>query len=197
LRVRHSIRNARSPSSIATTTVTRDGKRGSKASPPMRIRRPSRRGAVMSPVPRSTGATCRGHPRPPPPRGAEVSSSRRPREVGHDKTVSSSSRPAAPLPEWAYGRPAPVRRPTEQALPSRRDLHPVRSIPRGGRRSDRCPSASSMTARTARTPTPCIGVEVRKGPRCPAARVPGHQQRAWREPVPVQSIATDGARRGW
>jgi hypothetical protein len=31
-----------------------------------------------------------------PPRGAEVSSSRRPREVGHDKTVGSISRPAAP-----------------------------------------------------------------------------------------------------
>jgi hypothetical protein len=31
-----------------------------------------------------------------PPHGAEVSSSRRPRETGHDKTVGSSSRPAAP-----------------------------------------------------------------------------------------------------
>jgi hypothetical protein len=31
-----------------------------------------------------------------PPRGAEVSSSRRPREAGHDRTVGSSSRPAAP-----------------------------------------------------------------------------------------------------
>jgi hypothetical protein len=31
-----------------------------------------------------------------PPRGAEVSSLRRPREAGHDKTVGSSSRPAAP-----------------------------------------------------------------------------------------------------
>jgi hypothetical protein len=42
-----------------------------------------------------------------------------------------------------------------------------------------------------------IGVKVWKGPRRPAARVPGRQQRAWREPVPAQSIATDGARRGW
>jgi hypothetical protein len=42
-----------------------------------------------------------------------------------------------------------------------------------------------------------VGVEVRKGPQRPAARVPGRQQRAWREPVPAQSIATDGARRGW
>jgi hypothetical protein len=31
-----------------------------------------------------------------PPRGAEVSSSRRPREAGHNKTVGSSSRPTAP-----------------------------------------------------------------------------------------------------
>jgi hypothetical protein len=31
-----------------------------------------------------------------PPRGAEVSSSRRSRETGHDKTVGSTSRPAAP-----------------------------------------------------------------------------------------------------
>jgi hypothetical protein len=42
-----------------------------------------------------------------------------------------------------------------------------------------------------------VGVEVRKGPRHLAARVLGRQQRAWREPVPVQSIPTDGAQRGW
>jgi hypothetical protein len=43
-----------------------------------------------------------------------------------------------PLPDWAFGRPAPVRRPAEWALPSRRDRRLVRSIPLGGRRSDRC-----------------------------------------------------------
>jgi hypothetical protein len=42
-----------------------------------------------------------------------------------------------------------------------------------------------------------VDVEVRKGPQRPAAWVPGRQQRVWREPVPAQSIATNGARHGW
>jgi hypothetical protein len=37
-----------------------------------------------------------------------------------------------------------------------------------------------------------VGVEVLKGPQRLAARVPGRQQQAWREPVPVRSTATDG-----
>jgi hypothetical protein len=42
-----------------------------------------------------------------------------------------------------------------------------------------------------------VGVEVLKGPQCLAVRAPGHQQQGWREPVPVQSTTTDGARHGW
>jgi hypothetical protein len=42
-----------------------------------------------------------------------------------------------------------------------------------------------------------VDVEVLKGLQRLAARVLGCQQQAWREPVPVQSIATDGAQRGW
>jgi hypothetical protein len=61
------------------------------------------------------------------------------------------------LPVWACGRPAPVWRLAERALPSRIDPRPVRSIPRGGRRSDLCPSARSTMARTVRTPIPCRG----------------------------------------
>jgi hypothetical protein len=41
-----------------------------------------------------------------------------------------------------------------------------------------------------------VGVEVLKGPQRPAARASGRQQQVWREPVPVQSTAMDGARRG-
>jgi hypothetical protein len=85
-------------------------------------------------------------------RGAEVWSSRRPWEAGRDKIVGSSSHPAAPL-----ACVGPARHPAEWALPSRRDSRPVRSIPQGGQRSDRCPSARSMMARTVRTPTPCRG----------------------------------------
>jgi hypothetical protein len=112
-----------------------------------------------------------------PPRGGEVSSSCRLREAGHDKTVGSSSRPAAPLPEWACGRPTPVRCPAGRALSSRRDPRPVRSIPRGGRRSDWCLSASSMTARTTRTLTPCRG-DGREGGR--RIRHRRRAQRRWR-----------------
>jgi hypothetical protein len=42
-----------------------------------------------------------------------------------------------------------------------------------------------------------VGVEVLKGPQRLAARVPGRQQQAWREPVQARSTTTDGARRGW
>jgi hypothetical protein len=42
-----------------------------------------------------------------------------------------------------------------------------------------------------------VGVEVRKGPQRPVARVPRRQRWVWRGLVPAQSIATDGARRGW
>jgi hypothetical protein len=67
-----------------------------------------------------------------PPRGAEVSSSRRPREAGRDKTVGSSSRPATPptrVGQWSVrsraapsgtGTPEPQRPAPRQAdLPRR------------------------------------------------------------------------------
>jgi hypothetical protein len=157
LRIRPSIRSARSPGAIATTTATRGGRRGSRASPPMRIHRPSRRGAVTSPTPRSTGSTCRGRPRLH--RSVALNCRRR---AGRGRRGVTRLWARAHirwllLPVWACGQPAPVRAPPERALPSCRDLRPVRSIPRGGRRSDRCPSAGSMMARTVRTPTPCRG----------------------------------------
>jgi hypothetical protein len=63
-----------------------------------------------------------------PPRGAEVSLSHRPREAKHDKTVGSSSHPAASPAQWTSGRSAPVRRLAERALWSHRDLRPVKPI---------------------------------------------------------------------
>jgi hypothetical protein len=42
-----------------------------------------------------------------------------------------------------------------------------------------------------------VGVEVLKGQQRLLERVPGHQQRALREPVLARSIATGGARHGW
>jgi hypothetical protein len=87
--------------------------------------------------------------------GAEVSSSRRSREAGATRLWGRARVWWLPLLEWAFGRPAPVRRPAGQALPSRQDLRPVRSIPLGGRRSVRCLSANSTTVRIARTLTPC------------------------------------------
>jgi hypothetical protein len=96
LRVSRSIRNARSPSAIATTTATRGARRGSRAFPPTRIRHPSHRGAAMSPVPLLTGAICRGRPCL---RRFVVPRCRR--RAGHGRrgttVVGSSSHPAAPL----------------------------------------------------------------------------------------------------
>jgi hypothetical protein len=67
-----------------------------------------------------------------PPHGAEVSSSRRPREAGYDKTVGSSSRPVAPPARVGLrstrsrtspsrtGTPEPQRSAPPQIDPSRR-----------------------------------------------------------------------------
>jgi hypothetical protein len=157
LRVRRSIRNARSPSVIATTTATRDTRRESWAFPPTKIHHPSLCGAVMSPAPRLTGATCRGHPR----RCRSVVPRCR-RRAGRGRWGATRLWGRAhvrrlPLPEWAFGRPAPIRRPAGRALPNLQDLHPARSIPLGGQRSIRCLSASSMTVQIGRTLTPCRG----------------------------------------
>jgi hypothetical protein len=123
----------------------------------MRIRRPSRRGAAMSPTRRSTGATCRGRPR----RRRRVALKCH-RRAGYGRRGATRLQARAhvrwlPLPEWASGRPAPVRRPVGRALPSRRDLRSAMPTLREGRRCDRCPSASFMMARTGPTPTPCRG----------------------------------------
>jgi hypothetical protein len=110
--VRCSIRNARSPSAIAMTTATRGGRRGSWASPPMRTHRLAvmeRRCANVA----VDWSNMSGSASSSPPRGAEVSSSRRLREARRDKTVGSSSRPAAPparVDQWsACSRAAPSR----------------------------------------------------------------------------------------
>jgi hypothetical protein len=138
-------------------TATRGTRRGSRAFPLMRIRRPSHRGAVMLPTPRLTGATCRARPHL---RRSMVS--RCHHRAGHRRRGTTRLWGRARvrwllLSKWAFGRPAPARRPTGRALPSRQDLRPVRSIPLGGRRSVRCPSASSTMVRITRTLTPCRG----------------------------------------
>jgi hypothetical protein len=120
----------------------------------MKTRRPSRRGAAMSPVRRSTGAMCQGHPRR---RSVVTLKCRRCASRRQHKTVGSSTRQAA--------RPAreDQRMVRSRAVPSETGASepqrsaPVKSIPREGRRSGRCPPARSMTALTAQTLTPCRG----------------------------------------
>jgi hypothetical protein len=177
LRVRRNIRNARSPSAIATTTATRGGKRGSRASPPTRTHRPSRRGVAMSPAPRSTGATCRGRHRRRRPVALKCRRRGGRERMGATRLWARAHVRRLPLPEWASGPSAPVRRPAGWALPSRRDLRPVKPILREGQRSDRCLSVSSMTARTAPTPTPCRGVSRGGGRRIRRRRRARRQRR--------------------
>jgi hypothetical protein len=55
-------KNARSPSAIETTTTSRGGRRGSVASPLMKIHRWSRRGAATLPARRWIGVRCRCRP---------------------------------------------------------------------------------------------------------------------------------------
>jgi hypothetical protein len=64
-----------------------------------------------------------------PPRGAEVSLSCRPREVGQDKTVGSSSRPVAFPARVGLRSTLSLTHPAERALPSRRDPRSIKSIP--------------------------------------------------------------------
>jgi hypothetical protein len=117
----------------------------------MKTRRSSRRGAAMSPVRRSTGETCQGHPRR---RSLVTLKCRRRASRRQHKTVGSSTRQAA--------RPAreDQRMVRSRAVPSGTGASepqrsaPIKSIPREGRRSGRCPPASSMTALTAQTLTP-------------------------------------------
>jgi formin 2 len=87
-----------------------------------------------------------GRPPPPPPRGGG----------GQDYGPELTS--GAPPLEWTRGWFAPVQRPAGRTLSSCRGLRPVKPILQKGRSSGRCPPASSMTARTAPTPTPRRGV---------------------------------------
>jgi hypothetical protein len=91
-------------------------------------------------------------------RDTEVSSSRRPPVTGCDKTTGSSSRQAArPAREdQRVVRPRAV--PSGAGAPELQRSMPRQVDPREGRRSGRHLPASSMTALTAPTPTPCRGV---------------------------------------
>jgi hypothetical protein len=91
------------------------------------------------------------------PRGAEVSLSHQPREVGATRLWARAHVRWLPPPERTNGRPAPVQRLAERALPSRRGPCLIQPILRGGRRSGRRLHASSTMARIAPTLTPCRG----------------------------------------
>jgi hypothetical protein len=96
-----------------------------------------------------------------PPRGAEVSSSRRPREDGSDKTVGSSSRPAAPparVGQWSVrsrttpsgmGASEPQRPTPRQADPPRRSEERSMSVRQLYDGSDR-PDSDSLQRRQSR-----------------------------------------------
>jgi hypothetical protein len=197
LRARRTTRNARSPSAIATITTPRGGRRGSWASPPMRTHHPSRRGVAMSPARRLTGATCRVRPH-----RHHLTMLKCLRRVGRKRRGATRLWARAhvrrlPLPEWTSGRSAPVRRPAGRALLSRRDLRPVKSVLREGRRSGRRPPASSMTARTAPTPTPCRGAGRGGDCRTRRRRQARHQ---WRSKAPSRgacSRCSSGAAEPW
>jgi hypothetical protein len=155
--------------------------------PPMRIRRPSHRGAVMSLAPRLTRATCRGRPHL---RHSVVPRCHRRASHGRRGATRLWDRARVrrlPLSGWAFGRPALVRRPAGRALPSRQDLRPVRSIPLGGRRSVRCPSASSTTVRITRTLTPCRGAGRGGGRQIRCRR---QVQCQWRNRAPPRSVCS-------
>jgi hypothetical protein len=127
-------------------------------SPPMRTRHPSRCGVAMLPAQRSTRATCRVRPR-----RCRLTALKCRRRAGHKRGGGGQDygpelTSGAPPLEWTRGWFAPVQRPAGRTLLSCRGLRPVKPILQKGRSSGRCPPASSMTARTAPTPTPCRGV---------------------------------------
>jgi hypothetical protein len=118
-------------------------------------------------------------------RGVEVSSSRRPREAGHDKVVGSSSRPAAPpvrvglrstrscTTPRGIGTPEPPRSVPHQIDPPRRSEErsvPVRQLYDG---SDH-PNSDSLQRRRSRgrssdstlTPSAVLVVDPSAAPRC-------------------------------
>jgi hypothetical protein len=111
----------------------------------------------MSPARRSTGATCWVRPRH---RRLTALKCRRcagRKQRGATRLWTRAHVRRPPLPEWTSGRSAPVRHPTGRALPSRRDVCPVKPTLQVGRRSGRRLPASSMTAQTDPTLSPCWG----------------------------------------
>jgi hypothetical protein len=90
LHARRSTRNARSPSAITTITAPRGGRGGELgvSFDEDLLPEPSWSGDVANAVVDWSNMSRLSSLSPP--RGAEVSSSRRPREAGHDKTVGSS-----------------------------------------------------------------------------------------------------------
>jgi hypothetical protein len=187
LHARRSIRNAESPSTIATTTTTRGGRQGSWASPPMRTRHPSCRGVAMLLVRRSTGATCRGRPS-----RCHLAAPTCRRRAGRGRRGATRLWARAHVrrlhpPGWTNGRSAPVKCTAKRALPNRRDPRPVKPILREGRRSDRRPPANSTTIWTALTLTPC-----RDAGRGGDRRTRGRHRacRWWRSQVPPRGACS-------
>jgi hypothetical protein len=158
LRARCSTKSVRLPSTIGTTTTSRGGRRGSVASPPMKIRRRSRRGGATLPARRWTGATCRGRPRrrlPAPQKCHHRGGCRRPRAT---RTWARARDQQLALPDRTSGQFALMWCPVGQAYPSHREPRPTKLTPRGSRRSDRLPSANFSTVRTAPTRTRYRGI---------------------------------------
>jgi hypothetical protein len=111
----------------------------------------------MSQARRSTGATCWVRPRH---RRLTALKCRRcagRKQRGATRLWTRAHVRRPPLPEWTSGRSAPVRHPTGRALPSRRDVCPVKPTLQVGRRSGRRLPASSMTAQTDLTLSPFWG----------------------------------------
>jgi hypothetical protein len=125
-----------------------------------------------------------------------VSLSRQPQATGCDKSVGSSSRQVAPpaREDQRMVRSCAVPR---QVLPSRRDVRPVKPIPREGQRSGRRLPTSFMMAPTISTPTPCRGAGREGGRRTRRRRL---ARRWWRNqalPHGACSRCSSGAVEPW
>jgi hypothetical protein len=130
----------------------------STMSPLMKIRRRSRRGAAMYPARRWTKAICRGLPRrrlPALPKCCHRGGRRRPHAT---RMWAQAPDKQLTLPERTSGRSALAWHLAGRAPLSRREPRPANLTPRGGRRSDRLPSANFSMAPTAPTRINCRGV---------------------------------------
>jgi hypothetical protein len=131
-------KNARSPSAIEMKTASRGGRRGSVATPLMKICRRRRCGVATYPAQRWIGATCRGHPcrrLPAPPRCHHRGGRRRP---GTTRMWARTRDKQFALPERTSGRSVLAWRPAGWAPPSRREPHPAKLTP--PRRSEERPA---------------------------------------------------------